>query len=584
MFLYPIFFWAMLGLVPLVAVYFLKVRPRRKYTTAFFLWQTVLSQKRAMSLWRRLRDMLSLLLMILAFLTVVLALCAPQWSSDQGHDLLIVIDNSASMSTQYRNDTRLAQAKRVAKGMIRNLGPNQQAAVASVSLDLAMHSHFTTSPRSLLEAVDQIEPSVCRLQSDAVIGLASQTVGDRPVRLVLLSDGCGVTESLPETVELFKISSVQDNIGLVACDLQTVPGPGQTASLYFQLASSADHVIPAEVWVQGPGQVTRKLIPVEVSPGINAPEVYALDQAESGTWTLRLDKQDALSLDNQACLMLPDKQPIRVAVNAQEGFFLQHSVMAFAQTGGDLLLVDSSPDLVLSQGQMADTQRGLLFGPDPGEAWWGTMGELVDDVVAHEVIKGHPVLEHCDLGAVPFVGAREVRLPKDALVLLENSRGVPLLYRVRDGDRCAVVVNMDLKGSDFHYSAWFPVLVYNAARHVMGHQATEVASYSTGSVLDLPDARGTIQVKRPGHEEYESVTSDTFGPLSLLGFYHFNHEHGAWSVGTGLYAPAETLVNSEVSDTSRPISRGWAPSVWLCVLALLVLLTECSLYHRRKVG
>jgi hypothetical protein len=69
-----------------------------------------------------------------------------------------------------------------------------------------------------------------------------------------------------------------------------------------------------------------------------------------------------------------------------------------------------------------------------------------------------------------------------------------------------------------------------------------------------------------------------------LGFYHFNHEHGAWSVGTGLYAPAETLVNSEVSDTSRPISRGWAPSVWLCVLALLVLLTECSLYHRRKVG
>ncbi len=574
----------MLGLGPLVAVYFLKVRPRRKPTTAFFLWQTVLSQKRAMSLWQRLRDILSLLLMILAFIAVVLALCAPQWSSDQGRDLLIVIDHSASMSTQYQTATRLAQAQRVAKGMIRNLGPNQQAAVASVSADLAMLSHFTTSPKSLLDAVDQIKPSVCVLNCDAVMGLANQVVGDRPVRLVLLSDGCGVIESLPEAVELFKISSVKDNIGLVACDLQVVPGSGQSASLYFQLASSADHVISTEVCVQGPGQVTRKLIPVEVSPGVNDPEVYGLDQAESGTWTLRLDRPDALALDNQACLVLPDKPSIRVAVDAQEAFFLQHSVMAFAQTDGDLLLVDTMPDLVLSQGHLGQAKRAVLFDPESGEGWWGAVGEPVDDGVARDVVKEHPVLEHCDLGAVSFVGAREIQLPRDHLVLLENSQGVPLLYRVRDGDRCALVVNMDLKGSEFYYSAWFPVLIYNAARHMMGHQTTDVASYSTDSVLKLPDVRGRVQVKRPGHETYESVTSDTFGPLSSLGFYHFNNEHGVWSVGTGLYAPKETLVNSGVPDTSRPIGRGWAPSVWLCVLALWVLLTECGLYHRRKVG
>ena len=583
-FLAPIFFWAALGLVPLVAVYFLKVRPRRQPTTAFFLWQTVLDQKRVTSLWQHLRDVLSLLLMVLAFLAVILALCGPQWTRDQGRDLLIVVDNSASMSAQAASVTRLAQAKRMARGMIRSLGPNQQAAVASVSGDLTLLCHFTTSPRSLLEAVDRIQPTVCALRDETVSSMSRQTAVSESVRLILLSDGCGLTGTLPEGVELFKVSSVQENVGFVACDMQWVPGAEQAASLYFQLASSADQVMSAEVWVQGPDQVTRKLIPVEVSPGVNAPEVYALEQAEPGAWTLSLETEDALACDNQACLVLPEKQPIRVGVSAQESYFLQHTVEAFAQTSGDLLLVDTNPDLILSQGQLADTGRSLLFGPEPGQAWWGTVGDRIDEVVAHEVIQDHPILAHCDLEAMSFVGAREVTLPPQSLVLLENRRGVPLLYRVRDGARSAVVVNMDLTEAHFHYSAWFPVLVYNVSRDLMGFQPAEAASYSTGAVLSLSDDHGVTQVTRPGSEGHEVLEGDRFGPLQALGFYGFKNEHRAWSVGTGVYAAAETLVNSESLDTSRPINRGWAPGVWLSVLALAVLVTECLLYHRRKVG
>ena len=227
-------------------MYFLKVRPRRQPTTAFFLWQTVLDQKRAMSLWQRLRDLLSLLLMILAFLAVVLALCGPQWSADERRDLLIVVDNSVSMSTQHHSDTRLEEAKRVAKGMIRSLGPNQQAAVASVSLDMTLLCHFTTSPQSLLEAVDRIEPTACALRAESVTSLSNRPLGGRAVRMILLSDACGLETPMPEGVELFKVMDKGDNIGFVACDMQWVPGSEQVASLYFQLASSARDVVSAE--------------------------------------------------------------------------------------------------------------------------------------------------------------------------------------------------------------------------------------------------------------------------------------------------------------------------------------------------
>ena len=48
----PIYFWAFLSLIPLVAIYFLKVRPRRKPATAYFLWERIFQEKRATSLLR----------------------------------------------------------------------------------------------------------------------------------------------------------------------------------------------------------------------------------------------------------------------------------------------------------------------------------------------------------------------------------------------------------------------------------------------------------------------------------------------------------------------------------------------------
>jgi hypothetical protein len=45
-FLAPIFFWTFAALIPLALVYLLKVRPRKKLTSAFFLWQRVITPDR----------------------------------------------------------------------------------------------------------------------------------------------------------------------------------------------------------------------------------------------------------------------------------------------------------------------------------------------------------------------------------------------------------------------------------------------------------------------------------------------------------------------------------------------------------
>ncbi len=56
----PAFLWMLAGLAPLAAAYFLKVRPRRFPVNALFLWEKIFQEKKASSLFQRLRDLFSL--------------------------------------------------------------------------------------------------------------------------------------------------------------------------------------------------------------------------------------------------------------------------------------------------------------------------------------------------------------------------------------------------------------------------------------------------------------------------------------------------------------------------------------------
>ena len=587
-FLYPFYFWTLLGLIPLVAVYFLKVRPRRKPTTAFFLWQHLFDQKRSTSLFEKLRDLLSLLLMLLAFSAIVLSLTAPQITDDRRKDLLILIDNSASMSTHEAGRTRLERAKSLANGIIRNLNTNQQAAVASVSLDIMYHSHFTTSPRTLIDAVNQIEPSDCPFRVKALDFMAIQGETDRQYRIILLSDGCGLGNDLPEFVELLKVGSNHDNVGIIACDLQYIEGTNDQLQLYFQTASSAKQTIKADLLVQhGLNRTTNKLIPLDIEPGTNKPELYTIYNAQPGLWTVQIDYEDALDRDNTVCLVVPPKRQIRVAVDSNDTYFLRQSILAFSKTSGDLLLTDSQPDIILATGSPAAEGRSIVFSPQPSQGWWGKFTEPLENVLPRVIIEGHPLLEHCDIGAIPFMGARDVNLSRDNLVLVENTDHVPLIYRVRDANNSAVIVNMNLRDSDFYYSAWFPVLVYNAARHLMGRSDSICSSYATGSVVPIIGASEneitTVTMKED--KIFLEHCGTEYGPVRKLGHYTFSNSAGQWQFGSGLFDESETMINNDdISDTSRPINRGASPSVLLGTLALLILPIECILYHRRKVG
>ncbi|MEK6249162.1 MAG: BatA and WFA domain-containing protein [Planctomycetales bacterium] len=590
-FLNPVFFWAFLGLIPLAAIYFLKVRPRKKPTTAFFLWEQIFKEKRTTALFKRLRSFWSLLLMMLAFCAVALAMTAPQWISEDRKDALILIDHSASMSANDGNGSRLDSAKKVAAEIIRALNGSQRVALASVGNTLVYHSHLTDNPRQLLNAVDGIKPSVQRFNTEVFENSYHKQPWSSEHRVILLTDGCFDRSNLPQHIELLKVGEPGENAGIIAADMQYIPGPDRQLGLYFQTASTFAETVQADLMVNhidASGKKTLfKLIPLQIQPGVNKASVYSLDDAEPGRWTAQLDLDDALPSDNVVNLSVALPRPVRVSVQSDDRFFLENSVVAFSQDAGLLTLVDQDPQIVLSQGASTDNTHSLIFKPQGESPWWSELGkEPLDAVVPRLLIDDHPALRYIDVTSISFAGARNLKVPEGAQVWVATDDGIPLIYRASHSGNTAIVVNMDPTAAEFYYSAWFPVLVHSAATHLAGREESLTAGYRPSDIVTIPGAQldETTQVIDPSGAQ-DDTTSTTLPPLEQLGFYQLNNSSGDWLVGCSLLSPSETsLDNSDVTDTSKPINRGWPPAQLLTALAIVVLTTESLLYHRRKVG
>ncbi len=588
-FLAPLFFWSFLSFIPLVAVYFLKVRPRRKETTAYFLWSRVFTEKKATSLFNRLRDLLSLILLSLVFGSVCLAMTRPELEDDERKDLLLLIDHSASMSAGDGGQQRLNLAQNAARDLIKGMDSTQRASVATVAGEVHFLSHLTDDPRALLDAVDAIQPTSLNFRRDAV---ASLRAGDsagwiKGHRVILITDGCFEGAGAPEGVEVLKVGGPLENAGIVSADAQFLPGTGGPLGVFVQFASSFKAPVKGILMLKPDGPGANKLVDVEIKPGMNPGEVFTVQDAPAGRWKVTLDLKDGFAGDNSVSLVAQKQKPVRVNVDADDKFFFDTAVESFSHgNSGFLLLTTESPQVVIARSKAPDAPLSLIFQPEGVSPWWKSVGEPLESAVPRVRVPDHPVLRHLDASGMNFAGARKIIPADGALVLVESDEAVPLLYVASAGGRTAVVVNMNPVDAEFFYSAWFPVLIHGAATHLAGHEESLASTYTPGASIPLPGAGDTETTSIIAPDgSLVSATGRKFGPLEQPGFYQIRNGSGEWLAAVNLLSPGESLLNNEMTQTTlSPIAKGLPPYLILTVIAIVVLILESLLYHRRKVG
>ncbi|MCA9270577.1 MAG: VWA domain-containing protein, partial [Planctomycetales bacterium] len=258
--------WAIAALAVL-ALYVRWTRGQRQPTATLPLWRKAFARRTRWSRWRRAASAGAACLIV--FL-LALALARPMFQSavQSARHVVIVVDAAARMNVGQGDDSRLAQAKRIAHRQIDRMSTYDKMAILSADTAVRARTGLTGDRRLLHAAVDSIRPTDGAGAMQVAVAAARRLVADKPRPLVIVvSDGRFVDE--PEAgaeVLLAKVGAPADNVGITQLALRPQPGDTkrQQALIGISNFSAASRDVLAELKL---GEAPPMRLTMRVAPG-----------------------------------------------------------------------------------------------------------------------------------------------------------------------------------------------------------------------------------------------------------------------------------------------------------------------------
>ena len=605
----------LLAAIPIVLMYLLRTRLRRRPVPTLLFWDQLFDQKRQSSWWQRLRHWLSLLLQLAFLLLVVGALADPLWrgQADEAGQVVIVVDNSASMAAATGDgSTRFEQARLEALAVVAGLRDGDEVALVtaggSVRVPVGM-TDFTPIVRdAILELTRTDSPTRV---SEAVETARRLTRSPDRRQIVVISDACfDDAEELASRadVTLVTVGTSVDNVGITSLAVRrSLVDPIGYAAL-IAVENFGDAAAEFRLTVALEDQPVD-VIPLNLAGGESWSKTVTGASAAGGLLRVRIDHDDALAIDNEALAVLPRRPPIPVQlVTEGPSLYLESVLRAIPLIE---LTVTATPPSRSPDGGFTLLHRavpetlpgGAVFVIDPqghGDGW--TLGPPIEQAIVARQDPGSPLLPHVRLTNVILDGARELRMADEATPLLVEAGGGTLMASLVRGDNRLVVLSADLERSDLPLRIAFPVLMTNAVNWFLGRTGEMQPSLRTGELAEIPVPPTATEdwawADASGHVAPASVSGEraVVGPVDRVGLVRLGPRQAIESEsGDETMALAVNLCDRGESDLRprgesdpQPLSLAGVGrrSIWfyLACLGLGLVVVEWFLYQRRVVG
>ena len=617
-FSFPFGAWFFLALIPLVILYFLKLKRPRLEISSLALWQSVINDQRVNSPFQKFRRNLLLLLQLILLCLVILALMQPFLSAgpESAEYLPILIDCSASMSSteQGGDETRLDLVKNQIQEQIDSLRNDQRMALFSFSTSGRRLTEFTNDRRMLTKALQQLEPTHLPAKLDDVLRMAAAYTRTFPIKTVtVMTDGNlndQVDFELPFELDVRKVDPGGSNIGITEMNARR-SGP-EDWDVFIRVSGSTVDLQDGELRLYLNGELYASDT-VQVASDESQRFIFPVTSAEAVLLEAKVEPAgfDALSLDNNVWLSLPEARPLKVWASP-ELFSWKHAMNVLQRLEVDDT-AENKPsageyDLLVSDtANIGDVQAPvkLFVGVVPPDvADLVTMTDEIANVVDWNrtaPLLRHVLLSDVQIGQQPVYaeGIDESDLEERGYeVLIAGSTG-PLLLQKRQGLEVEYWFLFHTDRSTLPYRVGFPILVSNSVETALRQASlSEVNAAATGVLPPLNlDADRQYTVKAPDGG-MTSVTSTASGlltgaPAGTVGRYDvLEGDEVVASVGTGLLSPVETSLASveelrftelDVSTTQSDRLESDRPLWWiLAFLAFVVLLVEWWYFQRAR--
>lgn len=333
----------------------------------------------------------------------------------------------------------------------------------------------------------------------------------------------------------------------------------------------------------------------------------------------RPDGGDALSLDNRAWLVASAPRSIRVARVGAENVLLDDALAVIpgveVKLMSDPALLD--PDTVADEFDVVVWDRitpevmptgigHLVFGARPVQ-FWPEEVPVVEQPRLVSWVRDDPALRYCELAPIDGTVVKTQPLPTTpGTTPLAECREGALISRFVSNDVRGIVVAFDVLDSPWPLSPSFPFFI-NAALNDLARIGAGIENgLRSGELIEVIAGPGVAEAKltSPDLEKVTPVPVLPGGVLRIpaddeLGIHKMQwflsgdgqRERGERLIPVNLLSPLETsieprpalgLVGAETNQAGPVWSQGrrhlW---VWFLAAALLIMLAEWIVFHRR---
>lgn len=631
--------WIFLGLVPvLVALYLRRVRRRLAPVSTLLFWQRARGEKMHRAWFGRLRQWLSLLLQLLILLLLILALVRPEPGGREAgkvvpaaESTVLVIDGRARMQAREPDgETRFAKALKLARKTVAAARENFSVAVLVARPAPEVVSPFSTDAAVLAGRLGTLMATDAGGSLEPALALAKELAATRPgrSRVLLLTDRpAGNGHEMSDIVETVSVGSPLDNVAITRFAARREVASPETADLLLEVANFGHKPVRGNVEIVCDGTLLD-VKPFELGAGERKAEVFPTipTKGGEGRLTARLDRSDALPLDDTAYALLPTQEPCRVLLVTRSNWFLEKLLAADTTVHFDLL----SPDNF--QPEMAGNFDAVIFDDCCNACGLKDLDAMAGNAlfIKSSPLPGTGILEQPpvsdsdpDSPLLRFVQWRNVTLFHATQLLPPQHDGWTFEMPLRSVDHPLIVAGrhrsaargeagqaeqklavfaFDIADSDLPLRVAFPLLISNTLHWLAGQDLEIAGAIGCGQSVDL--GQGESVNAEPESGVAAPSNRKTAPPLHAAGSFQPVH-NGFYRVDSGsgpgashrwlavnTFSDAEadltgaggTLASDPSSRRLEMLSAVATGSLWrwLTLAALALLALEWWLFHRGR--
>jgi Ca-activated chloride channel homolog len=617
-FLAPIGFWLAALSIPIILLYMLKLRRKQVQVSSTFLWEQLLREQQANAPWQKLKRNLLLILQLIVLAALVLAIARPAIPvpTIASGSVIVLLDASASMNATDVPPSRFELARRTIHSLIDGLNPASSMTLILVGRTPEILVSSEADKPLLKVALNNAEVTHGIADWEAAFALAAGAArGDLAgSTTVIVSDG-GLPESglpaLPGDIQFLPVGISDENIAITALALRRGAGGPQ---LFAEVSnfSDADRAVLLSFYFENDLFDARQMeIKAGSAESMTLNNLQDLPGVYEATITgIPMDTTlDALAVDNTAFAVHQTNDTRRALLVSKGNLFLEQvlaslpNIQAFRALPDEngILQIPKEPfDLYVFDGFAPQELPGgnLLFIRPTSNPLF-EVGAPFEDITDSQV-REHLLTRFVDWSNVHVLKAHQVQTPEWADTLIATGQG-PLAFAGETGGRRVAALTFDLRESDLPLQVAFPILFSNLINYLIPPSAFDATrSLQPGDSLQIVPSADVQQIVivSPSDQTHSLVPEagrTVFSQTYETGFYAVNFLSGdsnsfeyfavnLFDTGESDIRPRETIQVGNIPIA--PIAAGHAGQrelwAWLAVLALVVLVIEWQVYHRRQ--